>query len=106
MARRALRLDWAIWAAAVVSVMAGSMVPDARVDEAVEKVDGEVHQHDDAGDDQQAPLDHRIIAAEDGIDHPFADPRPRKDSLRQDRAGEQHADLQADRRDDRYERVA
>src|SRR5690606_28409572 len=61
-----------------------SMVPDARVDEAVEKVDDQVDDHDHARDQQQPALHSRIVAAEDGIDHPLADSGPGEDRLGQD----------------------
>ena len=52
------------------------------------------------------PCSDRIVAAADRLDQPLADAGPGEDRLGQDRAGEQHADLQADHRDDRDQRVA
>jgi hypothetical protein len=50
----------------------------------------------DQRDQQQAALDHRIVAPRHGFDHPFADARPGEDRFGQDGAGQQRADLQAD----------
>src|SRR5215218_6105404 len=81
-------------------------MPDARIDEPVGKIDEKVHAHHDDAEQKGATLQHGIIAAEDGIDEPFADARPGKDGFREDRAGEQHAHLQADHRYDGDEGVA
>ncbi len=81
-------------------------VPDARVDDAVGHVDQQVDQHHDGAEQQHAALQHRIVAPADGLDQPFADAGPGEDGLGEDGAGEQHADLQADHRDDRDQRIA
>src|SRR5712692_6246245 len=44
------------------------LIPDARIQEDIEHVDDEVHQHVDAGDEQEHALDHGIVAADDGVD--------------------------------------
>jgi hypothetical protein len=68
-------------------------MPDPGVHQPVEQVDDQVHDHHDQRDQEQPALHGRIVAAEDGIDHPLADARPGEDGLGQDRACHQHADL-------------
>ena len=83
-----------------------SGVPDARVDQAVSQIDQQIDRHHDRADQQRAALQHRIIAAVDALDQPFADARPGENRFGQDRAGEQHADLQADHGHHRDQRIA
>src|SRR5436190_486208 len=45
---------------------------DPWIDQAIEKVDNEVHQNDDAGDQHDAALKGGIVAAADGFNQPFA----------------------------------
>ena len=47
-------------------------MPDARVDEAVGEVDQQVHGHDHDAEQQGPALEHRVVAAEDGLNQPFA----------------------------------
>ncbi len=62
-ARRGLRCHRFICHAGVSAGMS-----NARVDHTVEHVNDEVHQNDDAGDQQNASLNCRIIASSDGVD--------------------------------------
>src|SRR6266851_6872078 len=64
--------------------------PDLRVEIDVEKVDGEIHQHHDEGDDEDSRLDDREVELPDGADDEPSEPRYREDGLRDDGAAEQH----------------
>ena len=79
--------------------------PDARVDQRVRDVHQQVHEHDDDRHEQDAALDHGVVAVGDRLLQPRADPRIREDRLREDRAGEQQPDLEADDRRDGKQRV-
>src|SRR5262245_41024328 len=79
--------------------------PDPRVDERVRDVDEEVHEHEDDGDEEDAALEHRIVAGLDGTCEPAPHSWDRKHRLGEDRAREQQPGLQADDRDDRQHRV-
>ena len=79
---------------------------DPRIDQAIEQVDDEVHQNDNAGDEHDAALEGRIIAPPNGFNQPFADARPGKNRFGENRAGKQRAHLQAYDGDNRDQRVA
>src|SRR6267154_213631 len=71
-----------------VTVMVSSVVPDARVEQAVDQVDGEI------GEDDQHAIEHRdshhqrIVAIEGRLDEVAPDPRNAEDLLDDDRAGD------------------
>src|SRR5262245_50111606 len=71
-------------------------VADARVEEDIQDVDEEVQQHVDARDDQDAALDHRIVAPHDGIDREAADAGEGEDALRHDGAADEEREAHAD----------
>lgn len=50
-------------------------MPNTGIDQAVEQINKEVDEHDDAGNKKQAATDDGIISTEDRIDHPLADAR-------------------------------
>ena len=56
----------------------------------------QVDDHEDDGEEEDPALDHRVVAVEDRLEHPAADPGPLEDRLGQHRAREQQARLQAD----------
>src|SRR5687767_1220059 len=65
-----------------------NLVSDARVENGIERVHGEIDEND-AGDDQQVDaLDHGIIPLVDGIKQEAAHPRQPEDRLDHDRATE------------------
>src|SRR5436309_914438 len=70
----------------VTRVSLSSAVANARVQQAIEKIDKEIHAHDQRGDQQHAALQSRIVAAADRFDQPFADARPGKDGFSKDGA--------------------
>src|SRR5262245_39655842 len=79
---------------------------DPRVDDAVEHVDQQIEEDDNAGNQQDAALKCGIVAPADRFDEPVADARPGKDRLGEHRTGHEGGDLQPDRGDDRDEGVA
>src|SRR3954464_5091288 len=79
-------------------IRASSRVPDPGVDHAVEQVDDEVHEHEDDREEEDAALEHGIVAVEDRLREPGTDSGPREDRLGEDRAGEQQARLETDHR--------
>src|SRR5687767_975769 len=54
---------------------------DARVEEPVGQVDQQVHDDDDAAQDQHARLDQRIVALQDRLEDRPTDARPGEDRL-------------------------
>src|SRR6478609_11600367 len=60
-------------AATWVSAMSVMSVPDPRVEQGVGQVDKQVHQHVDAGEQDDDALDDRIVAPRDGVHHQAAD---------------------------------
>src|SRR5437867_13239868 len=82
-----------------------SLIPDPWVEIGVEDIHGQVHQHEGARDHEHAPLHERDIARQDALDHERPRSGPGEHGFRQYRAAEQIAGLDADRGDDRDERV-
>src|SRR6185503_7142715 len=65
------------------------LVPDARVEEPVGEVDGEVDDDDDGGDEQRHALHHREVAGADGAESQAAEAGQREHGLQHDGAGHQ-----------------
>src|SRR5207248_5229206 len=82
-----------------------SRVADPRVDDRVREVDDQVHEHEDEGEEEDPTLEDGVVAVEDRVPQPRPHPRVGEDGLRQHRAREQQARLEADDRRDRKERV-
>src|SRR5262245_36521246 len=82
-----------------------SVIADARVEDRVEEIHHEVDDHEGGGDEEHAALHQRVVARLDGAHHHGAEPRPREDGLREDRATQQKADLDAQHGDDRVDRI-
>jgi hypothetical protein len=79
---------------------------DPRIDQAIEKIDDEVHQNDNTGDEHDAALQGGIIAPPNGFNQPFADARPGENRFGENRARKQRAYLQTYDGDNRNQRVA
>src|SRR5215216_7434241 len=80
--------------------------PDPRVEPPVEEVRQRVGQDVGDADDEDAALDEPVVALVDALlDEEEAEPRPVEDLLGDDGAGEQHAELEAEDGDDRYQPV-
>src|SRR5215475_15180199 len=61
-----------------------SLVSDARIEDGIERVDGEVHE-DHGGDDHEVhPLDHRIVPLVDGVEEETAHAGQAEDRLDDD----------------------
>src|SRR3954453_18290856 len=78
---------------------AGSVVPDARVDDRVEDVDDEVGHDDEEGTDQGYADDDRQVLLVDRVDGELADPLEAERVLGEDRAAEQSAEVEPEDRD-------
>src|SRR6266540_3883687 len=73
--------------AAKASLIAASCVANPRVHDAIEQIDDEIDADHDGGDQEDAALDHRIVARLHAVNEPVAHARPGEDRLGQDRAG-------------------
>src|SRR6516165_9621759 len=71
-----------------VAMGATSGMANPRVDDAVDRVDQEVHRDHDGGDEQNAALHDRVVPRLHPVDQPVADAGPREDGFGQDRAGQ------------------
>ena len=85
--------------------MSSSLHGDARVDQRVDDVDDEIDGDEDKGGQHQIDHDHRTVAAIDRVDQKFAGARPGEDGLSDGGERDQVAELKAEDRDDRNERV-
>src|SRR5690606_3470771 len=73
-----------------------ALMANAWIGQAIQQVHGEVDEDHQAGDQQDAVLHYRVVAGADGLNQPFANARPGKDGLGEDRTGQQGAGLQAE----------
>src|SRR4030095_8734241 len=77
-----------------------SVIADARIEDGVEEIHGEIDQHEGGGDEKHPALYQRIVAGLDSPHHHGAEPRPREDRLGEDGAAQEEADLHAEHGDD------
>ena len=80
--------------------------PDPRVEQRVDDVDEQVDDHVAGRRDEHDPLDQRVVALVDGVDRQPAEAGDAEDLLGDHRAGDQHAELEADHRRHRDQAVA
>src|SRR5262249_35758997 len=73
-----------------------SAVPDAGIDDRVERVDQEVDQDEDRRRQDEDGLDDRKVPEVDGVDNELPHAGPGEDGLRDHRAAEQRPDLEPD----------
>src|SRR3989442_1528587 len=83
-----------------------SLVLHARIDYQIREVNGEVHEHGDAGDAEHDALDHRVVASQDRRDDEPSEARDVEDRLDDDGARQQDGEADADDGDGRDQRVA
>src|SRR3954471_16280286 len=83
-----------------------SGIADARVDHRVEDVDDQVRDDDEERAEQHRALNHREVAVLDRVECEPADPGDVEHALREDRAAEEHADVDAGRGHERRDRAA
>src|SRR3712207_6119490 len=81
-----------------------TLVPHPRVEDRVEDIDEEVHQHEQRGPVEHHALDHGVVPAVYRLVGDLADPRPGEDRLGDDRPAHQEAYLEPDNRDRSEER--
>jgi hypothetical protein len=84
----------------------GAGEPEARVEDDIERVDGQVHEGDEQRDGQDHALEHRVVAVDDRVHRELADAGPGEDLLGDDRAPEQDAELHPEHSHGRDQRVA
>src|SRR5882724_2845936 len=77
-----------------------SVIADARIEDGVEEIDGEVDHHEGGGDEEHPALHQRIVARLYGAHHHGAEPRPREDRLGENGPAQEEADLHAEHGDD------
>ena len=92
-------------AGAVAAAASATPTPDARIGEGVGHVDQHVDQHVGGGHEQHRALHEREVLGEDAADDEPAEARPAEDGLHDHGAGQQIAELQAEDRDHRDQRV-
>src|SRR5450755_3646413 len=80
-------------------------VPDARVRNRVEQINGRIYDHEHRGKQQHAAVDQGHVAIRDRVERQAADSGPGEDTLRQHGPTEQQARLQPQHRDNWDERV-
>src|SRR6204780_3630406 len=90
----------------LVSAATSAAMADPGIDDSVDEIDDQIDEDDDSGDQQNTPLQRRIIAPADGIDESVADPWPGEDRLRQHRPCHQTGNREADDRHHRKKRIA
>ena len=73
-----------------------------RIYQSIGHINKQIHDHHNGSNQQQARLNNWVIPPKYGIDHPFADTRPRKNGFRQYCTGKQSAYAKTDYRDDGY----
>src|SRR4051794_5584399 len=94
------------WTVRSRTLSRGSDIADARVDERVEDVDDQVRDDDEERPEEHRSLDHREVAVLDRVEGKPADPGDVEDALGEDRAAEQHADVDARGGDERSDCAA
>src|SRR3970282_1424027 len=73
---------------------------DARVEQAVEEVDAQVHEDHERGDDENERLNDRDVSLGDGIEDPSADTGDVEEEFEHDVAAQERGDGEADDRQD------
>src|SRR4051794_11236137 len=81
-------------------------IADARIDHRVQDVHDQVRDDDEERAEQDRALDHREVAVLDRVEREPADPGDVEHALREDRAAEQHADVDTGRGHERGDRAA
>src|SRR5207247_1405926 len=77
------------------------LVPHARVEERIDDVHAQVEQDDEEGSDEDRALHGGQVALLDGVEGQAADAGDVEDGLREDRLGEQDAEVEAEDAADR-----
>src|SRR5690349_21083100 len=82
-----------------------SLQPYSRIEKPVGDIGQQIHRHIRDRDEQDAPLNERVIAKVDRLNQQPSDSRPGKDRFGDDGPGEHGPELQPDDGDDRNEAV-
>src|SRR4051812_46928936 len=98
------------WCAVGMSALSSSgaaplLMAHSRIEQGVANVHPDIDQHEECGDEEQAALNHRIVAIENGLRQQLAHAGNREQRLRHNRAGHQQAHDDAHHRGDRNQRV-
>src|SRR3954471_6911857 len=94
------------WTVRSRTLRSGSGIADSRVDDGVQDVHDQVRDDDEERAEQDRALDHREVAVLDRVVCEPADARDVEDGLGEDRAAEQHPDVDAGRGHERRDRAA
>ncbi len=94
------------WPTATTWQRHSSVEAHARIEQGVGDVGQEVDEHDDDPRRRGSRLDDREVAMEDRVDHQLADSGDGEDLLDDERAADEEADVDAEDRDGRDDRVA
>src|SRR2546425_9551227 len=92
--------------ASVARMGAGSTVANARIEPAVEEIDGEVDHHEEGRDEEDGALGQRVVALIDGPEDEAADTGKREYLLHHHGAAEEDPHLEPGHGDDGDESVA
>src|SRR4030042_1979791 len=82
-----------------------SIIPNPRIDVSIDHVDDQIDQNVEKTEDENRPLDHRVVPGEDGIHNEPPHPGPGENRLRQDSAPEKEPELESNDRYDGNESV-
>src|SRR4051812_6908903 len=83
------------WRMSLMAFMSGPPRPAlARIDGEHRKVDREIHEDEEDGEDQQARLEHLVVAEAHGIDEVRGEARPGEDRLDHDRGLDHEGEVQ------------
>src|SRR3954466_655810 len=99
------------WCAVGMSALSSSgaaplLMAHSRIEQGVANVHPDIDQHEECGDEEQAALNHRIVAIENGLRQQLAHAGNREQRLRHNRAGKQQAHDDAHHRGSSNQRVA
>src|SRR6476660_8997784 len=83
-----------------------SAVAYPRIEKRIQQVDREIDHDEEHGDEQNESLNHRVIAAGDGLDEKLADAIEVENLFCYDETADQKCELEADDRDNRQQGVA
>src|SRR5262245_12721262 len=82
------------------------LIANARIDEPVEEIRQQIHPDVGDGNQQNAPLNQRIVAEPDRLNQQSPDAGPRENRFRDDRAGQHGTELQPDQGNNRNQTVS
>src|SRR6476620_1488051 len=97
--------EGALFRGTVATVLIASVL-HARIDDQVQEVDRQIDEDVESRDEQQRPLDHWIVPAQDGGYDEVPDTGQAEDRFGHDRAADQQCERETEYGDHRYQRIA